>query len=304
MPKTVFTDGDKSQGIPGTRVLAAFVNAIFSHRHDGLDQDGSAPLDYAVDTGAANAYVIAMTPALTAHITGFPLFVKITNANTVNNPTLKVDALAPVVITRDSGAALNAGDLPAGHMAIFVYNGTGYTLINPATMASPKIPTGDYIQESGGTKFLEFIKSATPVNWLRAESANTGTGPKLSAQGSDGSVDLQLEAKGAGKVKFVSGCLGAWETKSNNTVYQAATDGFIMGWANGGGYNGAVNDVAIYSDGSNPPTTIRCRSVDIQEGSAGHTSFGIAPIRKGDYYKITIGGSGASVGGIFWIPLG
>lgn len=41
MAKTLFNDGDPSLGILGTRVLAAFLNKIFSHKHDGLDQDGS-----------------------------------------------------------------------------------------------------------------------------------------------------------------------------------------------------------------------------------------------------------------------
>lgn len=99
--------------------------------------------------------------------------------------------------------------------------------------------------------------------------------------------------------------LGAWDaTKTNNTVYQAATDGFIMGWANGGGYSGATNVLNVYSDGSNPPTTVRAAAAEVQEGSAGHTTYIIAPIRKGDFYKISIGGSGASVGGIMWLPVG
>lgn len=41
MAKTVFSDG-----VPpakGTRVLAAFLNAIFGHVHDGVDADGHAP---------------------------------------------------------------------------------------------------------------------------------------------------------------------------------------------------------------------------------------------------------------------
>lgn len=47
MAKTVFVDGDPSQGIMGTVVNAAFLNKIFGingHRHTGLDDDGSAPI--------------------------------------------------------------------------------------------------------------------------------------------------------------------------------------------------------------------------------------------------------------------
>lgn len=47
MAKTIFIDGDPSQGILGTVVNAAFLNKIFGatgHRHTGLDEDGSAPI--------------------------------------------------------------------------------------------------------------------------------------------------------------------------------------------------------------------------------------------------------------------
>lgn len=43
MAKTVFSDGNASLGIPGTRVWAAFLNKIFGHRHTGQDDDGYAP---------------------------------------------------------------------------------------------------------------------------------------------------------------------------------------------------------------------------------------------------------------------
>lgn len=133
MPKTNFVDGDKSLGIPGTRVLAAFLNKIFTHRHDGLDQDGSAPLDYAVDSGAVNAYVGTFTPAFTAYISGLPVRVKIANANTITNPTLKFDALPVKTLKRNVGALL-PGDLRAGGIYTIVYEAVGdcFVVLNPS----------------------------------------------------------------------------------------------------------------------------------------------------------------------------
>lgn len=43
MAKTVFTEGNPSQGIPATVVTDDFLNAIQEHKHDGANQDGSAP---------------------------------------------------------------------------------------------------------------------------------------------------------------------------------------------------------------------------------------------------------------------
>lgn len=44
MAKTNFINGDPSQQIVGTVVTAAFLNSIFNHVHDGVDDDGHAPI--------------------------------------------------------------------------------------------------------------------------------------------------------------------------------------------------------------------------------------------------------------------
>lgn len=129
MPKTVFIDGDKSQGILGTKILAAFMNKIFAHRHDGVDSDGSAPLTYAVATGTANALLLALTPALTAHVTGMPIEVKAASANT-GACTINIDGLGAKSIIKPDGTALAAGDIKAGAICTIVYDGTSYQLVN------------------------------------------------------------------------------------------------------------------------------------------------------------------------------
>ena len=83
---------------------------------------------------------------------------------------------------------------------------------------------------------------------------------------------------------------GAWVSKSNNTVYRAETDGFVIGYG-APGYNWG-----IYSDSSNPPTTTR--QYYQVEASAHDYGCGMCPIRKGDYYK-TVGFSK-----VYWMPLG
>jgi len=84
--------------------------------------------------------------------------------------------------------------------------------------------------------------------------------------------------------------LGDWESKSNNTVYQASTDGFVVGYG-APGYNWG-----IYSDSATPPTTLRQY---YQVDAAAHNyGCGMCPIRKGDYWK-TVGFTTA----VFWISM-
>lgn len=80
---------------------------------------------------------------------------------------------------------------------------------------------------------------------------------------------------------------GSWASKSDNTVYQAATDGIVVA------SNDSHGDVKVYTNSSNPPTTMRA-------GSGGETRQVTCPVKKSDYWKVT--GSGTTT--VYWIPLG
>lgn len=160
MAKTLFSDGNPLQGILGTIVNATFLNKIFNHRHDGLDQDGSAPLDYAVDQGAANTYVVALTPALTAHIEGFPIHFKAANANT-GASTLTVNGLPAKPITMPDGSALTGGLIKVGQIVTVIFTGTSYMIIS-ATSMSP-FPTG--------TVVYSCLTTPIPSGFLKANGA-------------------------------------------------------------------------------------------------------------------------------------
>lgn len=125
MSKTVFNDTPPT----GTVVSAAFLNGLNNHRHTGADEDGAGALDYAVSTGSSNAYAIALSPALTAHVAGMPIRFKANHTNT-GAATLAVNAMSAVAIKRPDGTALQANDILSGAMITTIYDGTNYQLIN------------------------------------------------------------------------------------------------------------------------------------------------------------------------------
>lgn len=91
---------------------------------------------------------------------------------------------------------------------------------------------------------------------------------------------------------------GAWASKNSDTVYQAESDGWVIGTAsliNTEGY------IRCYTDSSNPPTTLR------QEITATNDKTAIMfPVRRNDYWKVTLGdgiGSGSPSATLYWIPL-
>jgi hypothetical protein len=84
-----------------------------------------------VSVTAAGTDTYTATYGITALITGYDYKITVTNANTSTTPTLNLDSLGAKTIKKDGGDALAAGDIPAGHEAVFRYDGTDMMLLNP-----------------------------------------------------------------------------------------------------------------------------------------------------------------------------
>lgn len=134
-----FRDGDKALGINPTELSAAQQNALQEELAAVVEAAGvvlnkanNAQLlealkrlidaqsgNYALDTGAANAYVVALDPAIVAYADGMTVRVKAVNANT-GASTLNAGGGAKSLVT-DDGAALASGDIPAGGVFTATY---------------------------------------------------------------------------------------------------------------------------------------------------------------------------------------
>lgn len=167
MAKTNFVDGNPAEQIEGTIVTAAFLNALNNHRHRGLAEDGDGVLDYASDTGSADAYAIALSPALSAHVTGMPISFKAANANT-GAATLNVDGLGAVAVKKKGGVTLVAGDIPVDGIAVVAYDGTCYQLLNPASSSLKQIQS---IAASVGSNALSLTYNGGTLDFRNATLA-------------------------------------------------------------------------------------------------------------------------------------
>ncbi len=76
--------------------------------------------NYYLDTGAANAYVIAMNPPVTAYTNGMPFSFRVSHANT-GASTLDAGAGA-VALVNNIGGALVSGDLPINSVVSGFYD--------------------------------------------------------------------------------------------------------------------------------------------------------------------------------------
>lgn len=114
------------------------------------------PQNYAVDTGTANAYAVALTPVPITPITaGFPVKFKALNSNT-GASTLALNGATAVNIIRTTGGALLANDIFAGGVFELVFDGTSYQLVSiPGSLILPQQIYG----QQGSNK----VKLASPV---------------------------------------------------------------------------------------------------------------------------------------------
>lgn len=127
---------------------------------------------YAADTGAANAYVVALPHTLAAYTAGLSIRVKITNANT-GASTINVDSLGVKTITRFSGDPLQSGDLPAGGVVTLTYDGTNFQTPGNQTGVVVDISTSPLVATGSLTSRTTGARAADIYNVLDHDLVNT-----------------------------------------------------------------------------------------------------------------------------------
>ena len=105
--------------------------------------------------------------------------------------------------------------------------------------------------------------------------------------------------------------MGSWTTISEDTVYQAATDGLVIGMIKGTSTAGGKQRIEGYTDSSNPPTTLRgyasIAGHSNSQWESGQANSFTMPVKKGDHYKVTKVdevGAISSTRTYYWIPMG
>jgi hypothetical protein len=168
-----FTDGNSVTGIPATDLEGQFFDHVQEElagivEATGGAVDGSSRTqvlnsinaliearvgDYVLDTGVANAYVIALNPVIAAYTGTFEARFKAVNANTGACTVNAGGGVVPLV--REDGQPMQAGDIPAGGLVSFTYDPVGAKAIMVSVVPSQMVAT--QAETDAGTIDNKFI---------------------------------------------------------------------------------------------------------------------------------------------------
>jgi len=136
-------------------------------------QDDS--FNYITETGAADAYVISPSPAITAYAAGQRFTFIATNAST-GASTLNVSGLGVKSIVKNVSTALAAGDIAANAIVSVIYDGTNFQL-----QALTIVSLSGYLQTSDIGVTVQAYDADTTKN----DVANTFTATQSFSKGGD-----------------------------------------------------------------------------------------------------------------------
>lgn len=117
------------------KVVTAMLIATGNCTQANLPASATMPFAYAADSGSATAYVVTLSPAITAYAVGVEVDFLPANANSGAAPTLNVNSVGADPITKFGGTALVANDLVTTAIAKVIWDGTDWELQNPNTVA-------------------------------------------------------------------------------------------------------------------------------------------------------------------------
>lgn len=132
-----FTDGNPAGGVPASLDPSEWSNLVTDEMLNIIMAAGLTPsetinnqlalaiqsgwLSYAVDTGAANAYVVTLDPAPTQFFDGMPVCFRATNANG-GASTLNVNGLGVKSLLSQAQGALGGGEIVANGLVVARYS--------------------------------------------------------------------------------------------------------------------------------------------------------------------------------------
>ncbi len=315
-----FFDASGNRISDGLTARAADVNTLRDEVGAGFDllpdvaKLDAGTVNYAVDTGAADAYVVAMPQTATSYVDGMLLVFKAANANT-GAATVNVDALGVKALKQQDGSALSAGDIVADKISTFRYNATSgyFELQEKSRSTSSSVsglqlasPSSDSVSigvtsPGSGTSGTANIAIGSYAGGNQSGSSNISIGDRANqaVSGASGSRNIAIGAFAMGGGASTGArekniCIGAF---AGAGVQGSATGNVIIGDNSGlatqitTGSNNALLGYGVtptsssvsneFTLGNSSVATLRCQVTSITSLSDARDKTDVAPLTTG-----------------------
>lgn len=127
---------------------------------------------YFNDIGTTNAIQIVSSVAgdnVTAlsDLVGRLLIIKVANANSATSVTITVDGLTATAVKKYGATTLDVGNITAGMICMFVYDGTNFQLLNPKFI----LPANSYLSYYNESPIFACPANGIAQEWLHGLAA-------------------------------------------------------------------------------------------------------------------------------------
>lgn len=275
----------------------------FAQPRDVQTQTGN----YGVDSGTANAMVIALSvvPSGLSALVGTDVRVTKNGADNTGGVTLAVNGLAATAVVDLAGNALTAGDLPGGCTFTVIYDGTHFVLQSsvPSNAVTGRViltSNEDFYVATTGNNSNDGLTVGTP--WLTLQHAWNVLQQDYDLAGftatihvANGSYAAGVVANGPPPPGFVTG--GIVFTGGAGAVVNPAGPAFQ---ANYGAQFTLDGGITAESSGSNGIEARREGIIVINNVTCGGVASSGAQIRASDGGLVVVNGSYAISGGGGW----
>lgn len=178
-------------------------------------------------------------------------------------------------------------------------NTAGTTRVFRANTAATTLTSADIVGGGGfgnNTTYYVYAVADTDATTftgsISTSSASAGTYfKKLSTFTTNSTGEIVNDAEFYNYSNVYGLAMGTWVSKTVDTAYQASSDGFVVTYND----DSTGSLVTVYSDTSNPPTTVVGKDGNT---TSPHESSICIPIKSGNYYKVS------NANHIWWVPMG
>ena len=277
---TTLADNDLVLGQVHTVVYDGTNFQLQSPAYGSINQNGAAI--YADDTGAANAYVVTLSPVPPAYVKGMVINFKAANANTTTS-TINVNGLGLKTIFKDFGATLARGDILAFQVVQLIYDGTAFQLASPPGGSVTQNGSAIYAADAGATDAYAITLSPAISAYTTGMIINF----KANTQNT-GAATLNVNGLGAKSIKkSVSTDLSTADILANqlvSVIYDGTNFQMNSLLATGGGVTSVATGVGLTGGTITSSGTIACTTgVPVQAQTTSLTTASSVAVTAGTW---------------------